>query len=78
MNWNDFACRSPYLIALAFGIVICILRFGKHRLPAILAASGFGMALIYALFGRFVFGAFRELFDDRVLANRISLVLMSF
>ncbi|MCR9119678.1 hypothetical protein [Rhodopirellula europaea] len=77
MNWIDFAFRLPYLIALAIGVVVCIAKCGKHRRPAILAACGFGIALIQSLSFPFIYSTLGGLFDDPMLGQGIASVGMS-
>lgn len=77
MNWIDFAFRLPYLIALAIGVVVCISKCGRHRVPAILAACGFGIALIQSLSLPFIYSTLAGLIADPVTGGRITSFGMS-
>lgn len=77
MDWIDIACRLPYLIVLVLGIAVSIAKCGKYRLPAILAACGFGIALVHSLSFPFAYKTLSGLIEDQMLARRSVTIVMS-
>lgn len=77
MDWMDYACTLPFLIASVVGVLVSISKLSTHRAAATLAACGFGISLVQMYAWPLLYKAIGAVIEDHTIVRRITTFVSS-